>query len=123
MTDLLAAIICFCLWLRLRQPDARYVSYGRRVAANEEPRYYRTRRKPDWVPQEIVRLKAMQPNLSCRDIANLFNRMYAARRNMTVGKTYVAGIIKRHAYTIADVRNRVRRRQGKPGRKNGTLGD
>lgn len=122
MTDLIATIILLCLWLLFCQPDNRYLNRGRRAAADEAPRFYRTRRKPDWVPPEIIRLKAMQPQLSCRDIEHLFNRMYAAKRNMTVGKTYVSEVIKRHAYEIADVRKRVRRRRLKPGPRNRTWG-
>lgn len=121
MTDvILAGILLSCLWRCIRRQDARYPNRGRRTTASEEPPFHRTRRKPDWVPGAIVQLKAMQPSLSCRDVAHLFNRLYAARRNTTVGKTYVAGVIKRHAYDIADVRRRVGRRKGKPGRKNHT---
>lgn len=122
ITHLLIVIICLCLWLRFREPNHQSLRRGWRTEATAKPCCYRTRRKPNWVPQEIIRLKAMQPQLSCRDISNVFNRMYAASRNMTVGKTYVSEFIKRHAYEIADVRSRVRGRQGKPGPKNRTWG-
>lgn len=122
MMDLIAAIILLCLWLLFRQPENRYLNRGRRAAADEAPRFYRTHRKPDWVPQEIIRLKAMRPEWSCRYISQVFNRMYAARRNMTVGKTYVSEAIKCHAYEIADVRRRVRQRKGRPGPRNRTWG-
>jgi len=118
MTGLLAAIICFYLWLRFNRPDSRYWRRGWRSEATEKPCLYRTRRKPCWVSAEIVRIKAMQPHLSCRDISNIFNRLHAATRNMTVGKTYVSEIIKRHAYEIAAVRRRMRGRKNKPGPKN-----
>lgn len=122
MIIFLAAILLLYVWLRIQQSTTRYPGRSHRATANEVPCFYRTRRKPDWVPEAIITLKALQPTLSCRDIANVFNRLHAAKRNMTVGKTYVAQILKRHAYEIANVRHRVRRRKGKPGRKNHTWG-
>lgn len=122
MTIFLAAILLFYAWFRWKSPEPTYLRYGRRATADEKPPYYRTRHKPDWVPDAIVYLKAMQPHLSCRDIAHLFNRLYAATRQVTVGKTYVSDIIKRRAYAIADIRRRVRGRQGKPGPLNITWG-
>ena len=34
--------------------------------------------KPDWVVEEIVRLKALMPDAGCRRIADTFNRLHAA---------------------------------------------
>jgi len=47
--------------------------------------------KPHWVKQEVLHLKALLPQAGCRTIAHHFNRRWAARRQMTVSKTYVAG--------------------------------
>jgi hypothetical protein len=51
--------------------------------------------KPEWVRREIIRLKALMPNAGCRMITHCFNRRFAKRRCMTVGKTYVADTIRR----------------------------
>lgn len=121
-TDFLAAIVCFCVWLFFSQPDGRYLRRGWRSEATAKPCHYRTQRKPDWVPAEVIRLKALMPDKGCRKIAQTFNRLYAQRRRMTVGHTYVANIIRRHRYEIEAVRQQVRRRKGRPSRKNRTWG-
>ncbi len=56
--------------------------------------------KPRWVRDEIVRLKALMPHAGCRTIMHTFNRRFAVRRQMTVGKTYVADTIRRQQHTI-----------------------
>ena len=47
------------------------------------------RRKPQWVVDAVVRLKALQPHISHRMLAAQFNRHYAASRQMTVSSSYV----------------------------------
>jgi transposase InsO family protein len=68
--------------------------------------------KPDWVRKEIVRLKALMPDAGCRSIALVFNRRYAAHghihQRMTVGKTFVADVIKRHQYEITVLRRSIK---------------
>jgi len=49
--------------------------------------------KPEWVRREIIRLKALMPDAGCRTITHNFNRRFAERRHMTVGKTYVADTV------------------------------
>jgi hypothetical protein len=41
-------------------------------------------------------MKALMPQAGCRTIAHQFNRRWAAQRAMTVGKTYVADICRKH---------------------------
>jgi len=62
-----------------------------------------TKRKPDWVRKEIIRLKAHLPDFGCRKLADMFNRLFAAR-GMTVSKTFVSDLLRRHQYEIADLR-------------------
>src|SRR6266511_2017024 len=54
--------------------------------------------KPRWVREEVIRLKALMPGAGCRTIAHVFNRRFAVRKGMTVGKSYVAETVKRHQY-------------------------
>jgi putative transposase len=64
--------------------------------------------KPDWVRREIIRLKALLPDAGCRTIAHVFNRRFAARKGMTVGKSYVAETVKRHQYAILSARRKLK---------------
>lgn len=80
------------------------------------------RRKPGWVGDEIIRLKSLMPDKGCRMIAASFNRLYAQKRQMTVGKTYVANVFAKHAYKIRVCRNRINHRPGKPGPTNRVWG-
>lgn len=63
----------------------------------------RAQAKPAWVVREIIRLKALMPDVGCRSIATIFNRRFA-RRKMTVGKTFVADTIRRNRYAIEILR-------------------
>jgi transposase InsO family protein len=72
-----------------------------------------------WVRQEIIRLRAWSPGMSCRTIATTFNRQFAYRGE-TVGKTFVSNVLKASAYEIADLRKRVKRRIPKPQPRNRT---
>ena len=52
----------------------------------------RSRAKPAWVKHEVLRLKALMPDGTCRKIRDCFNQRYGCSRQMTVGKTYVSEI-------------------------------
>ena len=80
--------------------------WGRRT---HSPRFrFRAHPKPAWVKAEIIRLKALMPGAGCRTIAHSFNRRFAASKDMTVGKTYVADTIRRHQYAILAARRRLK---------------
>jgi transposase InsO family protein len=66
------------------------------------------------VRDEIIRLKALMPNAGCRTITHCFNRRWATRRHMTVGKTYVADTIRRQQYTILCLRRKLKHRVPRP---------
>lgn len=48
--------------------------------------------------------------------------MYAAERNVTVGKTWVAEVVRAHQYEIAEMRRRYKRAVPAPQRTNTTWG-
>ena len=51
-----------------------------------------TRKKPDWVVHEVLRLKAlMGKQVGCRKVADTFNRLHAPTR---VGKSFVSDTIR-----------------------------
>lgn len=75
------------LWLTLTGKTCRA---RKRVALAAPPHRIFAQPKPQWVKTEVIRLKALMPQAGCRTIAHLFNRRWAARRAMTVSKTYLA---------------------------------
>jgi transposase InsO family protein len=71
---------------------------------------FRGHPKPKWVKQEVIRLKALLPESGCRTIAHHFNRRWASKRQMTVSKTYVADICRRHQYLIDETQRNIKQR-------------
>ncbi len=82
---------------------------GYRRAAPPSRTFPRALAKPEWVRQEIIRLKALLPPAGCRAISDIFNRRFAAKRRMTVGKTFVAELVRQHRYQIDIVRKDIKR--------------
>jgi len=95
--------------------------YGRRKAKEqlkeEKAKTGFNQPKPDWVKQEIIRLKAFMPHDGCRSIANTFNRLYAEKKQMTVGKSFVYDTFRKHAYEIQVLRRKIKHAKPKPGPK------
>ena len=63
----------------------------------------RSRKKPDWVKHEIIRLKAHLPEYGCRKVRDAFNRIYQPH-GMSISHDTVARIIRAHLYEIAQLR-------------------
>ena len=98
------------LWRELR-PGYRRI--GR------SPRAFPHRRaKPAWVRTEILRLKALMPQAGCRAVADSFNRRFAAKRRMSVGKTFVSELLRERRYAIELLRRQIRNRRPRPVPKN-----
>lgn len=99
-------MLVVALWLLLfsrflrRRPLSR--SCGRPFVSAALPAL--RARKPDWVLEELIRLKAHLPYDGCRKIAALFNRLHGARHGMTVSKTHVARMLRLHRHRIASLR-------------------
>lgn len=70
----------------------------------------RARAKPAWVIKEVIRLKALMPDAGCRTLTNIFNRRHAIGRRMTIGKSFVAGTLRRHRYEIEVMRRSLKHR-------------
>lgn len=70
--------------------------------------------KPKWVRQEVIRLNALMPHAGCRTIAHTFNRRWAARKQMTVSKTYVADTCRKHQYLVYEARRKLKHRVPRP---------
>lgn len=69
-----------------------------------------------------MHLKALMPHAGCRTIAHHFNRRWAARRAMTVSKTYVADTCRTHQYQILHARRTLKHRVPRPMRFNRVWG-
>ncbi|MBK7146982.1 MAG: hypothetical protein IPH76_18005 [Xanthomonadales bacterium] len=82
------------------------------LAAQRAP-WHRTRAKPPWVGDELVRMKAFGKNLGYKKLADAFNRRFVDALGLSVAPSTVRRIlIKRRADVIAlrrEVRNRVPR--------------
>jgi transposase InsO family protein len=63
-------------------------------------------RKPQWVRRIVIGLAVH--GLSCRQIANHFNRRFG--RQITVGKSWVNAVLRIHALEITDQRRAMRRK-------------
>lgn len=72
----------------------------------------RNAKKPDWVVKKIIQMSAWMPHASLRFIAAEFNRLYTVQ-GMTLCKSTVDKIIKKHKHEI--VQRRQRWRDNPPG--------
>jgi putative transposase len=123
---LVSLLLCLHLLATLlRRAAALAASLG---LCRQRPRYrrlvpdraspFRSSAKPAWVTQEVIRLKAVMPQAGCRALAEVFNRRFAARRRMTVGKTFVCELIRQHRYEIDIVRRCIKNARPNPVPKN-----
>jgi putative transposase len=78
--------------------------------------------KPKWVKHEVIRLKALMPQAGCRTVAHHFNRRWRDQRQMTVSKTYVADLCRKHQYLIYEARRKLKHRVPWPIRRNRVWG-
>lgn len=87
---------------------------GKRIASVDKHNHHYSQQKPEWLKQEIIRLKARMPQAGCRTISDICNRRYAASRKVTVGKTCVHNILQRHQYEILVLRRKLKHVKPKP---------
>lgn len=111
-------LLALAIRLCLREPPRRYWRMAATVNAGEAGAIYRTRAKPEWVKQELMRLKALMPHDGCRSLSDIFNRKFALSHNMTVGKTYVSNTIRKHYHEILLLRRQIKNAKPKSVPKN-----
>lgn len=71
-----------------------------------------TRKKPDWVVHEVLRIKAlMGKHAGCRKVADTFNRLHAPTR---VGKSFVSNTIRNHQYVLLNISRELRDKRPAP---------
>lgn len=88
--------------------------FGKRKIPELAKTFHLHPKKPNWVAKEIIKMKAFMPDTGCRKLAESFNRRYAKSKKMTVGKTYVSNIIKKHQYEIQVLRKDMKHRIPRP---------
>lgn len=104
-------VAAFCVLLRLRQRRVSCQPHRRKTrTAPALSRTVLTPPKPPWVRREVLRLKALFPDHGCRKIAQVFNHLHR-RRGETVGKTFVAGVLKGREEEILRLRRELKHRR------------
>ncbi len=83
-------------------------------------RTYRGHRqpKPRWVRRELIRIKAHVPLAGVRQVADIFNRNFAAKTGVSIGKTFVYIVLRNNIYEVEKLRKKWKRRVPKPMAKN-----
>ena len=74
--------------------------------------------KPPWGRPEILRLKPWMPDAGCRRIALALNHLHERRRGMSVGKTYVASVLRSAGEEVMRLRQKLRQRRPRRFAKN-----
>jgi len=105
----LVGLACAVLWLRSRRAGPRPCRRRRRTGAGPDRRAL-TPPKPAWVHREILRLRALLPDHGCRKIAQIFNHLHR-RRGESVGKTFVANVLRRRGHEVLRLRRRLKHRR------------
>lgn len=101
---------CIIYW----RPRSHQVHYrGKRIAPADRHNHRYSTQKPEWLKQEIIRLKARMPQAGCRTISDICNRRFAASHKVTVGKTYVHQVLQSHDYEIQILRRKLKHVQPK----------
>lgn len=109
---LLSLIVIASLFLlgvarwRSRGARKRKSSHRHLPAPEEAKRGGRRPPKPEWVRKEVLRLKALM-NEGCRKVADTFNVIHR-HRGETVGKTFVANLIRDNAEAILRLRRKLK---------------
>ncbi|MCK9182781.1 MAG: integrase core domain-containing protein [Fibrobacteraceae bacterium] len=70
--------------------------------------------KPAWVKREIIRIKAHAPAAGVRQVADIFNRNFAAATGASIGKTFVYGVLRDNIYEVERLRKEWKHRIPKP---------
>ena len=71
----------------------------------------RNNRKPEWVVDEVIRLKAYLPKCGYGTLVFTFNRLHGISRQMTVSKSYVGYTVRNHRLAIVHLRREIKHRK------------
>lgn len=110
-------IMFLYLFYRLRDYLFPMKRFRSKTAKEMERTFYRSQPKPQWVKQEVMKLKAIMPHAGCRTVADIFNRMFFCK-DMSIGKSFVHDIFQRHEFQIQVLRRKIKNARPKPITKN-----
>jgi putative transposase len=113
LAAILLAVALALAWKSWRRPP-RNLRAVRKPAAHALLPSPRCRRKPDWVIREVLRMKALCPELGLRKLEDAFNRRFAVQRSMTVCKSTIANILRRHHAELLRLRRDIKHRVPRP---------
>ena len=99
-------LLLFTYKLRFPKSPPRLYRYKKIIQSRVT---HKNNRKPDWVRNKVIELKALMPTAGCRKIADTFNRL-CINQNMQVSKSYVANVIRDNSYLIAITRKKIKSR-------------
>jgi putative transposase len=105
--SILAILLAVVIWLRADSrkhslPVPKHFHPRPKPQTLAEPQPQRRKNaKPPWVPDVLIELARRSPQCGCRTLANLFNRTYQEDTDVSVGKTYVSGVLRDYRITVA----------------------
>lgn len=105
---ILLVVACCCVGPEPPVRRSRAVSPDEPAIVESSSR--RGQRKPPWVTVQVLRLKALAPHLGARKIAEVFNRLFEDRRHTTVGKSFVAALLRKHKLEVLRLRREIKHR-------------
>ena len=112
MLFLFILLIWLCIHWLTNLRFGKRSTYGCRIPDKQHGHFHHPP-KPAWVKREVIKLKALMPGCGCRGIAHAFNRLHE-HNGMTVGKSYVYEIIKKHRYEIQMLRRKIKHKRPRP---------
>ena len=120
LTLVVAAVVAVTLSARSHRTRLRRASSPWRTWTSTAAQGGRFQPKPPWVQKEVIRLKALMPQAGCRTISLTFNRLHAAKSKqpMSIGKTYIAEVLKRGQMEVMQARRQMRRRKPRATERN-----
>ncbi len=111
---LLLAFFATLLAFRHRTARRQSTSRRRRIEAPAPSTGARSAPKPPWVHNEVLRLKALMPHHGCRKISIVFNHLHRDRRHMSVGKSFVATVLRQRQHELAGIRRELKHKRPRP---------
>jgi transposase InsO family protein len=78
-------------------PLKTYYKLHKNIHNKKRPSHYRTQKKPQWVVEKVIRMKAINPTLSHYLISQLFN---ATHDTQSVSSTFVGYTLRDYAYEL-----------------------
>ena len=105
----------YFLWVYLIQYFKRFFYQKKKYRIHHKPKItvgFKNNRKPQWVINKIIYLKAMMPKVSGYKIADIFNRQFVGIES--VSKTYVYTAIRKYHYAILLERKKIKNKKPYP---------